>query len=96
MAPGMLRRTGQQCTRHFWLSWDFEEGEASPCNFRASQARIGADSAWRRLHHYRRRDSAAVAWLDVKMKKRYDLKMDVLGPDARPDKEVRNLNQKFV
>ena len=70
----------------FLVSLGFQVGRASPCNF-AHQAR--------RVHLTVHGGDFTVvasakqmAWLEEAMKKRYELKMEVLGPSAGQTEEV--------
>ena len=69
----------------------FKVGKASPCNFvhdkRGLALTVHGDD------FTIIGDEMQLQWLGDKMKKRYDLKMDVLGPDAHQEKEVRILNR---
>ena len=75
----------------FLLSLGFQVGRASPCNF---------THQIRRVHLTGHGDDFTVvasakqiAWLGEAMKKRYELKMEVLGPNAGQTEEVRVLNR---
>ena len=72
-------------------SWGFKVGRSSPCNFchkeRDIQMTVHGD------------DFAATAstvqleWLKSKMKSKYDIKMDILGPEEGQEKEVKILSR---
>jgi len=69
----------------------FRIGKASPCNFMHDERNIaltvhGDDFTIAA-------DEEQLKWLGEKMRKRYDLKMDVLGPEAHQQQEVRILNR---
>ena len=75
----------------FMLSFGFQVAPASPCNF-AHRAR--------RVHLTVHGDDFTVvasakqiAWIGEAMRKRDELKMEVLGPNARQTEEVRVLNR---
>ena len=75
----------------FLLRLGFQVVRASPCNF---------THRTRRVHLTVHGDDFAVvasakqiAWLGEAMKKRYELKMEVLGPNAGQTEEVRVLNR---
>ena len=75
----------------FLLSFGFQVGRASPCKF---------THRTRRVHLTVHGDEFTVvasakqiAWLGEAMKKRYELKMEVLGPSAGQTEEVRVLNR---
>ena len=75
----------------FLLSLGFQVGRASPCNF---------THRTRRIHLTVHGDDFTVvasakqiAWLGEAMKKRYELKMEVLGPNAGQTEEVRVLDR---
>ena len=75
----------------FLMSLRFQVGHASPCNF-THQAR--------RVHLTVHTDAFTavasakqIAWPGEAMKKKYELKMGVLGPNAGQTEEVRVLNR---
>ena len=75
----------------FLLSLGFQVGRASPCNFTHRTRRIyltvhGDDFTVVA-------SAKQIAWLGEAMKKRYELKMEVLGPNAGQTEEVRVLNR---
>ena len=69
----------------------FRAGKASPCNFvhdkRGLALTVHGDD------FTIIGDETQLLWLGEKMKKRYELKMDVLGPEPHQEQEVRILNR---
>ena len=72
-------------------SWGFEVGKSSPCNFKHPVREItmtvhGDDFAVVG-------ESQQLNWLKEKMKGKYDIKMEILGPEPGQDTEVKILSR---
>ena len=72
------------------LSLGSEQGRASRCNFQHKSRDI------RLIVHGDDflvvADAEQLAWLDVKLRQQYDMKYEVLGPEANMKQEIRILN----
>ena len=67
-------------------SWGFEVGKSSPCNFRHAAREItmtvhGDDFAVVGTSHH-------LNWLKERMESKYDIQMEVLGPEPGQDKDA--------
>ena len=78
------------CTKYL-LSLGFEKGRASRCNFlhkgRDIRLTVHVDDLLVVA------DAEQLAWLDVKLRQQYDMKSEVLCPEANMKQEVRILNR---
>ena len=75
----------------FLLSLGFQVGRASPCNFTHRIRRVHLTVHWDDFTVVA--SAKQSAWFGEAMKKRYELKMGVLGPNAGQTGEVRVFNR---
>ena len=91
MAHVTQPRIGLREYMTFLLSLGFQVGRASPCNFTHRTRRVHLTVHGEDFTVVA--SAKQIAWLGEAMKKRFELKMEVLGPNAGQTEEVRALNR---